>query len=241
MMIKLVLTLLLLLAASPAMSMHITEGIITGYPVLIYTFIGLVLMAIGARRMNHFSRDMPEKKPLFGMCAAIIFFVSLIPIPAFTGTTSHPCGVVLVSILLGPYITIALTGLSLILQAAFFAHGGFGTWGANVIALGFAGCMVGWSLFYALRKLRFTVFAAGCVAGFAGDVAVYATSGLILATALSTGPDPQYDFLAYLAVIYAAYLPTQLPIAIVEGLVTGYALNHAMKQRPEVLASLGVQ
>lgn len=227
--------------SAPAYSMHITEGIIIGYPVLIYTVIGLALMSIGAQKMKKFAQAIPEKKPLFGMCAAIIFFVSLIPIPAFTGTTSHPCGVVLVTILLGPFITIALTGLSLILQAAFFAHGGFGTWGANVLALGFFGCMAGWLVFASLRKLQAPVFIAACVAGFVGDVMVYAASGFILALALSTGPQPQYDFVNYLAVIYAAYLPTQLPIAIVEGLITGYALRHAMEQRPEVLASLGVR
>ena len=44
-------------------------------------------------------------------------------------------GEVVAGILLGPWVGIALTGLSLLLQAAFFAHGGFSTWGANVITL----------------------------------------------------------------------------------------------------------
>ncbi|PCJ42928.1 MAG: cobalt ABC transporter permease [SAR86 cluster bacterium] len=237
---NILLTLALLLSSNLAFGMHITEGIITGYPVLIYTLIALILMSVGADKMKKFAQAMPEKKPLFGMCAAIIFFVSLIPIPAFTGTTSHPCGVVLVAILLGPFITVALTGLSLLLQAAFFAHGGFGTWGANVIALGLAGCLSGWVVFYTLRKLKVSVFISACIAGFIGDVTVYASSGFILALALSSGPQPQYDFFTYLGVIYIAYLPTQLPIAIIEGLITGYALNHALRQRPEVLRSLGV-
>jgi energy-coupling factor transporter ATP-binding protein EcfA2/energy-coupling factor transporter transmembrane protein EcfT len=38
----------------------------------------------------------------------------------------------------------------------------------------------------------------------------------------------------------AAYLPTQLPIAVAETLFTGLTLHHAFNQRPEVLESLGI-
>ena len=55
-----------------------------------------------------------------------------------------------------------------------------------------------------------------------------------------TAPHPQYDFVTYLTVIYAAYAPTQLPIAIGEMLITGLALRHALRQRPEVLEDLNV-
>jgi cobalt/nickel transport system permease protein len=123
--------------------MHIAEGIITGWPVVAYTLVGIGLMAIGTRGIKKFQRELAERRPLIGMGAAIIFFISLIPVPAFTGTTSHPCGTPLVAILLGPRVTFALTGISLLLQAAFFAHGGFGTWGANLVALGFVGGTVG--------------------------------------------------------------------------------------------------
>jgi ABC-type Co2+ transport system permease subunit len=62
----------------------------------------------------------------------------------------------------------------------------------------------------------------------------------VLALALIMAPNPQYDFATYLAVIYGAYAPTQIPIAIGEMLLTGLALRHAWKQRPEVLEDLKV-
>jgi cobalt/nickel transport system permease protein len=228
------------LAPRPAFAMHIAEGIITGWPVLGYTLIGFALMAIGAQGIKKFQREFPERRPLVGMGAAIIFFISLIPIPAFTGTTSHPCGTPLVAILLGPRVTFALTGISLVLQAAFFAHGGFGTWGANLLALGFAGGTVGWSAFWLARWMGLPILVAGFAGGLLGDIATYALSGVVLAMALVTAPHPQYDFVTYLAVIYAAYAPIQLPIAIGEMLVTGLALRHALRQRPEVLEDLNV-
>jgi cobalt/nickel transport system permease protein len=236
----LVLAALVIILPAPAYAMHIAEGIITGWPALAYTLIGFGLMGIGTKGIEKFQKDHPERRPLIGMGAAIIFFISLIPIPAFTGTTSHPCGTPLVAILLGPRVTFALTGISLLLQAAFFAHGGFGTWGANLMALGLMGATVGWSAFWLARRVGLSIVAAGCIGGFLGDVATYAVSGVVLALALIMAPNPQYDFATYLAVIYGAYAPTQIPIAIGEMLLTGLALRHAWKQRPEVLEDLKV-
>ncbi len=224
----------------PAFAMHIAEGIIVGWPALAYTLVALALMAIGSRGISAFYHEHPERKPLIGMGAAIIFFLSLIPIPAFTGTTSHPCGTPLVAILLGPRIAIALTGISLILQAAFFAHGGFGTWGANLVALGFCGSVAGWGVFWLARRAGFSIVVAGCAGGLIGDIAVYAFSGFALALALTGAPSAQYGFSTYLSLIYGAYAPTQIPIAIGEMLITGFALRHAFRQRPDVLSELRV-
>ncbi|MGB3210042.1 MAG: energy-coupling factor ABC transporter permease [Desulforhopalus sp.] len=220
--------------------MHITEGIITGTPAVLYTAAGIALVGYGTTKMKKFVAQFPEKRPLLGMAGALIFFISLLPIPAFTGTCSHPCGTPFIAILFGPAIAIALTGGSLLLQAAFFAHGGFGTWGANTVALGFFGCLAGWTAFSLSRKMGFPLLAAGFAGGLVGDVAVYGASGLILAGQLAHAPTPQYSFSGYLTVIFAAYLPTQLPIAIGEMVITGLALHYIHRQRPEVLVDLGL-
>ena len=220
--------------------MHITEGIITGSNAVMYSAAGVALVGCGVWRMKKFVSDFPDKKPLLGMGGALIFFISLIPLPAFTGTSSHPCGTPLVGILLGPLIGFALTGVSLLLQAAFFAHGGFGTWGANVVALGFFGCFFGWLVFRLARMIGLPIWAAGFAGGLIGDIMVYVASGLILGTTLAQAPNSQYSLAGYLIAIYSAYLPTQLPIAIAEMVVTGLALQYAYRQRPEVLQELGI-
>jgi cobalt/nickel transport system permease protein len=219
---------------------HITEGIITGSKAVMYSGAGVALVGCGVWRMKKFVNDFPDKKPLLGMGGALIFFISLIPIPAFTGTCSHPCGTPLVGILLGPLIGFALTGVSLLLQAAFFAHGGFGTWGANVVALGFFGCFFGWLVFRLARLIGLPIWAAGFAGRLIGDIMVYVASGMILGTTLAQAPNPQYSLAGYLIAIYSAYVPTQLPIAIGEMVVTGLALQYAYRQRPEVLQELGI-
>jgi len=220
--------------------MHISEGIITGVPAAVYTAAAIGLVGYGAKKMNDFIKVNPEKKTLLGMAGAFIFFLSLIPIPAFTGTCSHPCGSPLIGILLGPWIGIALTGLTLLLQAAFFAHGGFSTWGANVFTLGIGGAFFGWLLFRISRQLGLPLMVSAAIGGLVGDIMTYAIAGLSLSAILSTGPLPQFSFLGYLSAIYTAYLPTQGPIAIGEMFLTGYIIHYIYRQRSEILQSLNV-
>lgn len=220
--------------------MHITEGIITGVPAIASTGIALALAGIGARNMTKFTQEHPRKKPLLGMAGAFIFFLSLIPIPAFTGTCSHPCGSPLAGILLGPFIGIALSGLSLLLQAAFFAHGGFGTWGVNLLSLGVGGACCGWLAFHLARRARAPIWLAGGIAGLVGDVMTYLISGGILAGWLAATPDAKTSLTGFLSLIYTAYLPVQGPIAIGEAVLTGLTLHYIYQQRPEILESLRI-
>lgn len=221
--------------------MHIAEGILTGKSFIATTAVGIALVAWGVSEMKAFVKDEPMRKPLLGMFGAFIFWVSLVPLPAFTGTTSHPCGTPLAGILLGPGISSALAFLSLLLQASFFAHGGFSSLGANTIVLGLFGAGSAWLVFKAGRKLGMSLWAAAGLAGLLGDIFTYVGTGLLLGGHLAyIAPQPRYSFGGYLSVIYAAYLPTQLPIALGEMLVTGFAIHFIGKMRPEVLENLGV-
>lgn len=221
--------------------MHISEGILTGPSFWATTVAGAAVMAWGVSDMKRFVREHPERKPLLGMAGAFIFLVSLIPIPAFMGTCSHPCGTPLAGILLGPGIGAALAGLSLFLQALLFAHGGFATLGANILSLGLGGAAGGWLFFKVGRRLGLPLLAAAGLAGLLGDILTYVISGGLLGGHLAFfAPQPQYSFAGYLAVIMAAYLPVQLPIALGEMAVTGIAVRSIGRQRPEVLEALRV-
>lgn len=221
--------------------MHISEGILTGPSFWATTAAGAAVMAWGVSDMKRFIKEHPERKPLLGMAGAFIFLVSLIPIPAYMGTCSHPCGTPLAGILLGPGIGAALSGLSLLLQALLFAHGGFATLGANILSLGLGGAAGGWLFFKLGRKMGLPLLAAAGLAGLLGDLLTYLISGSILGGHLAFfAPQPQYSFAGYLAVIMAAYLPVQLPIALGEMVVTGIAVRSIGRQRPEVLEALRV-
>lgn len=192
--------------------------------------------------MLKFVKDQPSRKPLLGMAGAFVFFVSLMHIPAFGGATcSHPCGTPLAAILLGPGVTAGLAACGLLLQALFFAHGGISTLGANTLTLGLVGGSAGYLTFKLGRKLGWSLGVSAGLAGLVGDVATYMLNIVILGLHFAyVAPHPQYTFWGYAKVLGLAYLPVQGPLAVVEMLVTGYAIQAIFRQRPEVLESLGV-
>lgn len=222
--------------------MHISEGILTGPSMLATLAVGGGAVAWGLTRVQALFKAQPQRKPLLAMAGAFIFLLSLTPFPAGPGTSTHPCGTPLAAILLGPGPTIVLASLSLLLQAAFFAHGGFMSWGANTINLGLLGGLTGWMLYHACRRGGLSVFASAALAGFFGDIAVYLGAGGMLAFHLSHyGQTPQYGFGGYLAYFYTLYAPFQAPLAVGEALLTGFAVRSIARQRPEVLESLGAE
>jgi cobalt/nickel transport system permease protein len=210
--------------------------------VVITDVLGFAAIAWGASSMRKFVKDQPARKPLLGMAGAFVFFVSLIHIPAFGGATcSHPCGTPLAAILLGPGVTVGLAACGLLLQALFFAHGGISTLGANTLTLGLVGGGLGYLTFKLGRKLGWSLAASAGLAGLVGDVGTYMLNILILGLHFAyVAPHPQYTFWGYAKVLAAAYLPVQGPLAVLEMLVTGYAIQAIFRQRPEVLESLGV-
>ncbi|HXB98145.1 MAG TPA: energy-coupling factor ABC transporter permease [bacterium] len=222
--------------------MHISEGVLTGPSVVITDVLGFAAIAWGASSMRKFVKDQPARKPLLGMAGAFVFFVSLMHIPAFGGTTcSHPCGTPLAAILLGPGVTVGLAACGLLLQALFFAHGGISTLGANTLTLGLVGGGVGYLTFRLGRKLGWSLAVSAGLAGLVGDVSTYMLNIVILGLHFAyVAPHPQYTFWGYAKVLALAYLPVQGPLAIGEMFVTGYAIQAIFRQRPEVLESLGV-
>jgi cobalt/nickel transport system permease protein len=222
--------------------MHISEGILTGKSMAATLAAGALAVGWGLTKMNELFKNKPERKPLLAMAGAFIFLISLTPFPAGPGTTTHPCGTPLAAILLGPGPTIVLAACGLLLQAAFFAHGGFSSLGANTLTLGLVGGLFGWLTYRFGRRAGLSIFVSAALAGLIGDVMTYVAAGALLSAHLAFfGQTPQHDFKGYLALIYGAYLPFQTPLAIGEALLTGFAIRSIARQRPEVLEDLGVE
>jgi cobalt/nickel transport system permease protein len=68
-------------------------------------------------------------------------------------------------------------------------------------------------------------------AGIISDWATYATTSFELATALH-GDGPLWSMFAAIA---AAFVPTQLPLGICEGVVTAFAYRFVLARRPDLL------
>jgi cobalt/nickel transport system permease protein len=219
---------------------HIAEGILSFRESALMSVAAVGAMAVGSSRLKALYRRKPEVRPLVGLLGAAVFAVSLMPIPVpIVGTCSHPVGTPLAAILLGPWIASLLGGLVLLLQAALFAHGGFSTYGANMLAMAVAGSFVGYGTFRLCRGLGLSAAAAAAAAGIAGDVATYVVTAGILA-GFSAMTDPQgRTFGKLFGALLLAYAPVQGPLAIVEGAFTAVAVTRLMRMRGDLLGRLG--
>jgi cobalt/nickel transport system permease protein len=223
--------------ATPAYAMHISEGILPLHWAAMWFAVALPFVAVGIKRVNTLAREDLSFKPLAGLMAAVVFIISCMPVPVPTaGTCSHPCGTGMAAILLGPFVSTVIAAVALLLQALFLAHGGLSTWGANIVSMGVAGSFTGYLVFRGLRMVGAPLAIAGFFAGLLADWATYLATSVELASGIR-GNDP---FLPLMEKILVAFIPTQLPLGILEGAMTAGMVVLLYRKRPELLVRMGV-
>ncbi len=228
---------LFLLFANTAHAMHISEGILPFNWAALWSLVAAPFVAYGLYRLKKLSSLDLSFKPLVGFMAAVVFIISCMPVPVFTaGTCSHPCGTGISGILVGPAISILISAVALLIQALFLAHGGLSTWGANIVSMGVMGSFAGYFTFKALRSIKVNMTIAGFMAGLFADWATYLTTSVQLAAGIR-GDSP---FLPLFWKILIAFLPTQLPLGILEGAMTAGMVVLLYKKRPDLLVKMKV-
>jgi cobalt/nickel transport system permease protein len=222
---------------SSARAMHISEGILPFSWAVFWYLAVIPFVGYGLYRLKKISRDDLSFKPLVGLLAAFVFIISCMPVPVpSAGTCSHPCGTGLSAILVGPGISILIAGVALLIQALFLAHGGLSTLGANLMAMGVMGSIAGFVTFKLLRGLRLNLAVSGFAAGLLADWATYLTTSVVLAS----GIRGESAFLPLFWKIVIAFIPTQLPLGILEGAMTAGMVILLSKKRPDLLVKMRI-
>lgn len=216
--------------------MHIAEGMLAAKWAVTWYGAAALFVAKGVVDLQRKIKTVPLFKPLVALLGAAVFIISLLPVPMPFGTTAHACGTPLAAILVGPFLAAVLSMMALFLQAVFFAHGGLSTLGANLFAMGVMGSLVGFGVFVLSRRLGVSLVVAAFLAGLLGDIAVYITTSMQLALSLHGDLTVIQFFLKMLLV----FTPAQLPLAVLEGLVTAGLVGYIYRARPDILLSLGV-
>lgn len=215
-----------------AFAMHISEGILPASWATLWYAVAIPFVALGLRELQRRSEEFPYFKPLVGLVGAAVFLISCMPIPVpSAGTCSHPAGTGIAAILIGPGLTVVVASIALTLQALFLAHGGLTTLGANIVSMGVAGAYVGYGVYWIVRRLGLPWIMAAFLAGLLSDWATYAMTSFELAAALHGGG----SFSAMFSLILLAFVPTQLPLGILEGIICAGALKFVRSRKPELL------
>lgn len=222
----------LMLYGAPAGAMHISEGILPAKWAGLWFILSAPFLFMGLRELKIRSARSPHYKALVGLVGAAVFIISCMPIPVpVVGSCSHPCGTGLAAIIIGPWVTVVVASVALLLQALFMAHGGLSTLGADLFSMGVAGAFVGYGVFKLGKRIGVPVLGAAFLAGVTSDWATYAITSLELSTALGTSSSWFNMFMA----ILIAFMPTQIPLGILEGFLAGGAYKFITSRRPELL------
>ncbi|WP_295454274.1 energy-coupling factor ABC transporter permease [uncultured Thiodictyon sp.] len=214
--------------------MHIMEGFLPPLHAAAWTAVAIPFLVVGARRITRITSEHPRTKLLLASAGAFAFVLSALKIPSVTGSCSHPTGTALGSILFGPSVMAVLGAIVLLFQALLLAHGGLTTLGANIVAMAVVGPWVAYGCFRLTRPLGLGI--AVFLAAMLGDLATYLVTAAQLALAF---PDPVRGFLGALAKFGGVFAFTQVPLAVIEGLLTVIVVNVLNQYSRNDLDELG--
>ena len=196
--------------------MHISEGVLSGQVLVAGGVLAFAGTAIGLKKIDY------DRIVHVAILASAFFVASLIHVNLGPSSV-HLILNGVVGLLLGwaafPAILVAL-----LLQAVFFQYGGITALGVNTLIMATPAVVCYYLFSPFLNRGKRTVFAASFMAG-AGSVLL---SCLFLGFALYF---TEKSFLEVSILIITA----NLPIMIIEGVVTGFMVTFLQRDYPEIL------
>ncbi|HZK53253.1 MAG TPA: energy-coupling factor ABC transporter permease [Desulfosporosinus sp.] len=203
-------------------AMHIMEGFLPFNWAAFWWMAIIPFVIAGVRSIKRTVTLHPSLKMLLGMAGAFAFVLSALKIPSVTGSSSHPTGVGLGTILFGPTAMTVLGMIVLIFQALLLAHGGITTLGANTFSMGIVGPFVSYGIYKGTKKLGAPLWLSVFLAATLGDLMTYVTTALQLGLAF---PAATGGVIASSLKFMSIFAFTQIPLAISEGILTVMVIN----------------
>lgn len=200
-----------------AFAMHIMEGFLPVTYCIAWGIACLPFLAAGYFSIRKTVAAHRKTLLILAMAGAFAFVLSALKIPSVTGSSSHPTGTGLGAILFGPSAMSIIGIIVLLFQAILLAHGGLTTLGANTFSMAVAGPFVAWGIYKLGVKLKWnrqvSVFLAACI----GNLFTYCVTSVQLGLAYPSDPGGIAASVGKFLMVFAV---TQIPLAIIEGIVT---------------------
>lgn len=207
----------MVLIFSSANAMHIMEGYLPVKYSLLWIVVSLPFVLYGIKSIKSRLNENPRNITLIAMAGAFIFVISSLKIPSVTGSCSHMTGTGLGAILFGPSIVAVLGLIVLLFQALLLAHGGITTIGANTFSMSIAGPIITFIIYKLCLRMKVNKRIAIFLGAMLGDLATYCVTSLQLAMAF---PSENGGVLVSAVKFLGVFAPTQLPLSIIEGILT---------------------
>ncbi len=219
-----------------AYAMHIMEGYLPAGYCIAWGAICIPFLAAGFFSIQKTLRENRKSITILAMSGAFIFVISSLKIPSVTGSCSHMTGTGLGAILFGPSAVSILGIIVLIFQAILLAHGGLTTLGANTFSMAIAGPFVSFGIYKLCRSLKVNKLVSVFLAAMIGDLFTYCVTSIQLAFAY---PSEVGGVGASAIKFLGVFAPTQLPLAIIEGILTAVIIMALETYALPELKSMG--
>lgn len=203
--------------APAANAMHIMEGYLPPKFCIMWGVISLPFLVAGYLSIKKKLSKHHRSITILAMAGAFVFVLSSLKIPSVTGSCSHMTGTGLGAILFGPSAVSILGIIVLIFQAILLAHGGLTTLGANTFSMAIAGPFVSYGIYKLCKILKVNKYVGIFLAASIGDLFTYCITSLQLALAY---PSDNGGIASSAAKFLVVFAPTQVPLAIIEGILT---------------------
>ena len=219
-----------------ANALHIMEGYLPVGYCIAWGVICLPFLVKGFFNIKKQFQENRKAITMLAMAGAYIFVLSALKIPSVTGSCSHMTGTGLGAILFGPSTVSILGIIVLLFQAILLAHGGLTTLGANTFSMAIAGPFVAYGIYLLCRKCKVNKMAGIFLAAFLGDLFTYCVTSIQLALAF---PSTHGGVFASALEFLGIFAPTQLPLAVVEGILTVLIMMALENYAKPELKSIG--
>lgn len=216
-------------------AMHIMEGYLPGGFCIAWGVLCIPFLAAGFLPIKKTLNEHRNLITLLAMSGAFVFVISSLKIPSVTGSCSHMTGTGLGAILFGPSAVSILGLIVLLFQAILLAHGGLTTIGANTFSMAIAGPFVSYGIYILCKKLNVNKKAAVFLAAALGDLFTYC----VTAGQMALAHHADTTVMGALGKFLAVFAPTQVPLAIIEGIITAVIVMGLESYAKPELRALG--
>ena len=223
--------------------MHIPDGLLDPTILIILWFITIGLLILGFFKMRKlFDKEDSEKLvPYIGVLAAVIFAFQFVNYPVPGGTSGHLVGGTLVAVILGPWASLIVLFLILIVQS-LFGDGGITALGANAFNMGIIGGIVGFYIVMAIvRLLNYTTIKKEMKVTIATAIGSYIAIVLAsLVCGIEVGLSPEIP----IEIAIPAMVFWHILIGVGEGIISALIVFYIYKVKPEFITTesiLGVK
>ena len=212
--------------------MHLAEGILPASHALGWTGAAVPLLVWSLRGEQKSQSEDPRSSIVIAGTTSLLFAATMLPLPVpVVGATSHLCLTPILSLVVGLRRIFWPTFFVVLLQAMLFGHGGLTTLGVNSVVLGLIGPAITIGLWRTLKGVGVPESMSLGVACGLGALSIYVADALVLAAALSDLAEPSATFMT----VVVGFAPVQLPLMVVEAIVSVAIIRMLVSRRPGIL------